>query len=51
MILEKEPESRPLWKCGAMPTKHAKVGGLSISALEQVSSLSPPSQECDGHQL
>ncbi|XP_050009218.1 nephrocystin-4 isoform X1 [Alexandromys fortis] len=25
MSLEKDPESRPLWKCSAMPTKHAKV--------------------------
>ena len=29
MSLEKDPESRPLWKCSAMPTKHAKVGGVS----------------------
>ncbi|KAK7817290.1 hypothetical protein U0070_004427, partial [Myodes glareolus] len=25
MSLEKDPESRPRWKCSAVPTKHAKV--------------------------
>lgn len=31
MSSEKDPESRALWKCSAMPTKHAKVGGPGMS--------------------
>lgn len=35
---EKDTELGPLWKCSAMPTKHAKVGGahdgLAFLALE-----------------
>lgn len=33
VITEKDAESGPLWKCSAMPTKHAKVGGLKMSCI------------------
>lgn len=46
VISEKDAESGPLWKCSAMPTKHAKVGGSrcpAVSVLAQVKRLSAAS--------